>query len=99
MFFANMFSYRQRKRICAIAFTKTRRNLLARAATLAPLFARHGIVMRDDRLRDPHRHVSDAMPRSAPLRADPLMEPTVRATARDLKRTLDVLERYLLDAS
>ena len=28
MFFANIFSYGQRKRLCALAFEKTRRNLL-----------------------------------------------------------------------
>ena len=98
MFFANLFGYRQRKRICARAFTKTRRNLLSRAAELAPLFARHGIELRIDRLRDSHRHVSDASRDPRPLRAGPLIEPTVRATARDLNRTLDVLERYLLEA-
>lgn len=97
MFFANLFSYRQRKRICALAFTKTRRNLLARADELAQLFARRGIRLRLDRLNDPHRHVSDASRDPRPLRADPRQNPTVRGTARDLKRTLDELERYLAD--
>jgi NTE family protein len=97
MFFTNLFSYRQRKHICALAFTKTRRNLLARADELAPLLARRGIGLRLDRLNDPHRHVSDASRDPRPLRADPTQDPTVRATARDLKRTLDELERYLRD--
>jgi NTE family protein len=99
MFFANLFSYRQRKRICALAFTKTRRNLLVRADELAPLFARRGIHLRLDRLNDPHRHVSDASRDPRPLRADPTRDPTVRGTARDLKRTLDELERCLAEGS
>jgi NTE family protein len=52
MFFANIFSYWQRKRLCAIAFAKTRDNLRARAA---------------------HQ--------------------TVRQTKRELRHTLDQLER------
>ena len=99
MFFANLFSYRQRKRICALAFTKTRRNLLARADELAPLLARCGIGLRLDRLTDPHRHVLDASRDPRPLRADPTRDPSVRTMARDLERTLDELERYLLDAA
>lgn len=99
MFFANLFSYRQRKRICALAFTKTRRSLLDRAATLAPILARESIVLRLDRLNDPHRHVSDASRDPRPLHAAPSKVPSVRSTARDLKRALDELERYLRDAT
>ena len=58
MFFANLFSYRQRKRICALAYTKTRRNLVTRAAELAPVLREHGLTLRMDRLLDTHRHVS-----------------------------------------
>ena len=96
MFFANLFSYRQRKRICALAYTKTRRNLLMRAGELAPLLARHGIALRLDRLRDDHRHVTDAVRDPRALHADPSSPQTVRATAGDLSRTLDELERYLV---
>jgi hypothetical protein len=96
MFFANLFSYRQRKRICALAYTKTRRNLLLRADELAPLLARHGVALRLDRLRDDHRHVTDAVRDPRALHADPSSPQTVRATASDLSRTLDELERYLV---
>ena len=100
MFFANLFSYRQRKRICALAFTKTRRNLLARAAELAPLFARRGIRLRLDRLERSASARLGREPRSAPapraIRRG--IRPSAR-TARDLKRTLDELERYLADAA
>jgi predicted acylesterase/phospholipase RssA len=98
MFFANVFSYRQRKRICALAYTKTRRNLAARADELAPLLARHGITIRRDRLDDEHRHVTDAVRDPRRLRADPDETPSVRGTARDLERTLAALERHLARA-
>jgi predicted acylesterase/phospholipase RssA len=98
MFFANIFSYRQRKRICALAYTKTRRNLLDRAAELGPVFARHGIALRFDRLNDDHRHVTDAVRDPRPLHPDPERARNVRVTARDLSRTLDELERYLVGA-
>jgi hypothetical protein len=98
MFFANLFSYRQRKRICALAYTKTRRNLAARAAELEPALARHGVALRRDRLFDEHRHVSDALCDPRPLHVNPNREPTVRGIARDLERALRVLERHLVRA-
>ncbi len=98
MFFANLFSYRHRKRICALAYTKTRRNLLARAHELAPVLARHGVRIRVARLRDEHRHVTDALCDPRPLRADPDEPRTVRSAARNLERSLHALERYLASA-
>jgi predicted acylesterase/phospholipase RssA len=98
MFFANIFSYRQRKRLCALAFTKTRRNLLGRAERLVPMLARHGIRLNVDRLSDPHRHVSDAVRDPRPIRLRAMSELRVRDAARDLDRTLDELERYLVEA-
>jgi predicted acylesterase/phospholipase RssA len=98
MFFANLFSYKQRKRICALAFTKTRRNLLARADELEPVLTRHGIRIRRERLGDSYRHVTDAVRDPRPLRADPEAAVTVKTTARELDRTLRALERYLVRA-
>jgi len=97
MFFANPFSYRQRKRICALAFTKTRRNLAARAAELAPKLAKHGIRLRQDRVGDPHRHVANAVRDPRPLHSYPGRQASIRGAARDLKRALDELESYLVD--
>jgi NTE family protein len=97
MFFANPFSYRQRARICALAFTNTRRDLVARAAELAPKLEKHGIRLRRDRLGDPHRHVADAVRDPRPLHAHPGRQASVRSTAGDLKRVLDALERHLSD--
>ena len=95
MFFANLFSYRQRKRICALAYTKTRRNLLERADALQPVLEKHGLSLRFDRLREDHRHVTDAVCDPRPLRSDPDARISVRSTARDLDRTLRALERHL----
>ena len=95
MFFANIFSYAQRKRLCALAFSTTRQNLRARAATLAPQLARHGIALRDTRLADAGRSVNDALCDPRPLHSDARSAGSITATARDLSHTLDHLERFL----
>ena len=93
MFFANIFSYGQRKRLCALAFERTRRNLLTRADALAPVLRRHGIALRLDRLRDSTREVTAALNDPRPLHAQP--PGNVRHAARDLRHTLGHLERWL----
>jgi predicted acylesterase/phospholipase RssA len=97
MFFANIFSYWQRKRLCAIAFATTRKSLAARAAELAPGFARHGVTIRKDRLALPDRRVADALTDPRPLRAQP-HRLTVKRAARELSHTLDHLERAVAAA-
>jgi hypothetical protein len=92
MFFANIFSYRARRRLCKIAFAKTRQSLAARAESLAPALAKHGIAIRDDRLAQAQRGIGDALTDPRPLRAQP-EKLTVRRTARELAHTLDHLER------
>jgi hypothetical protein len=92
MFFANIFSYSQRKRLCALAFEKTRRNLLARADLMTPVWKRHGVALRMDRLHDPDRRVADALSDPRPLHHD-VRNATVRQTTRNLAHTLDQLER------
>jgi hypothetical protein len=96
MFFANIFSYRQRRRLCALAFERTRRNLLARSDVLSPALARHGITLRMDRLQDPARSENDALTDPRPLHAQARSD--VRRTARDLRHTLVHLERWLAGA-
>ena len=96
MFFANIFSYRLRNRLCALAFARTRQNLLARANALTPTLSRHGIKLRVDRLRDPARGVADALTDPRPLHAQ--VRGDVRRTARDLRHTLGHLERWLAGA-
>ena len=95
MFFANIFSYSQRRRLCATAFATTRYNLRVRAPMLEPLFARHGIRLRTDRLADSTRDVRAALVDPRPIRADPRARKSVRKTARELGATLDQLERWL----
>ncbi|HQU48573.1 MAG TPA: patatin-like phospholipase family protein [Casimicrobiaceae bacterium] len=95
MFFANIFSYSQRKRLCATAYATTRHNLRARAPQLAATLARHGITIREDRLADAARDVRAALVDPRPIRADPSAKRSVRSTARELAHTLDHLERFL----
>jgi len=92
MFFANIFSYTQRKRICESAYRKTRQRLLARRAILRPLLARHGIRLNVERLAEPHRPIRAALtdPRSLSMRP-----PSMRSAVRDLAHTLDHLEHWL----
>jgi predicted acylesterase/phospholipase RssA len=96
MFFANIFSYRQRRKLCALAFERTRWNLLRRADALAPTLSRHGIVLRRERLADPTRGVTDALNDPRPLHA--LARGDVHGTTRDLRHTLGHLERWLAGA-
>ena len=97
MFLANIFSYWQRKRLCAIAFAKTRASLAARAAALAPAFAQHGIAIRHDRLAQAQRRIEEALTDPRPLRARPAKH-SVRRSARELSHALDQLERAVAAA-
>jgi len=98
MFFASIFSYAQRKRLCAAAYQKTRQKLAERAETLAPQLARHGVALRIDRIRDPARDIADALTDPRPLNVGRGRKEGVRQTARDLAHTLDHLERWLATA-
>jgi predicted acylesterase/phospholipase RssA len=98
MFFASIFSYAQRKRLCAAAYAKTRSNIQARVETLEPLLARHGITIRRDRLDDPARKVTDAISDPRPLHTH-RDDHDVRQTTRDLTHTLDQLQRWLAGAT
>jgi hypothetical protein len=97
MFFANIFSYWQRKRLCALAFAKTRKSLVARAREIAPVLREHGIAIRGERLAEAGRTVTDALTDPRPLRHDPSQR-GVRQTARELRHTLDQLERAVATA-
>ena len=98
MFFASIFSYSQRKHLCAAAFRKTRENLERRAPALAPMLARYGIALRTDRLADATRAVDDALTDPRPLNVGKSRRSPVRQAARDLAYTLDHLERWLAAA-
>jgi len=98
MFFARIFSYSQRKRLCALAFATTREHLRTRAALIGPTLARHGITLRHERLDDASRTVKDALTDPRPLKPDARRRSTVRSTARELDHTLDHLERFVAAA-
>ena len=98
MFFASIFSYAQRKRLCAAAYQKTRQALAERADALAAQFARHGVTLRTDRLTDSTRTIVDALTDPRPLNVGQGRKGSVRRTTRDLAYTLDHLERWLAAA-
>ena len=83
MFHTNIFSYSSRQQVCAHAFTSTLADLRGRREVLAPLFARHGLRLRDEVLDDPSIGVADGL---GPRRR------RTEHTAR-LDRALDRLER------
>jgi len=86
MFFTNVFRYAERRRLAHHAYDATRRDLRRHAATLKPLLARHGIRLREERLRDRRRTFSTAM------ELEPA--PTHKVT-RNLTRVLDKLAAQL----
>ena len=98
MFFASIFSYSQRKRLCAAAYRKTRENLAERADSLAPQLARHGVTLRTDRLADSGRTIDSALTDPRPLNVGGPRKGSVRQATRDLAHTLDHLERWLATA-
>jgi hypothetical protein len=61
MFFKNVFSYNDRKRLAERAYQLTRRDLLRQADELEPMLARHGIELRRDALRDRSRSFAQAV--------------------------------------
>ena len=69
MFFARIFSYAQRRRLCALAFESTRAYLRRNAALVAPRLARHGLALRTARIDDAGRDVTDALDDARPLHA------------------------------
>jgi hypothetical protein len=85
LFFANTFSYRQRREIAEHAYQQTRRMLLDRQAGLTPQLARHGVTLDLRALSDPGRHLLGKRPPSArtPLGA------RLHATLDELQRRLD----------
>ena len=65
MFFANAFSYANRRRLCEHAYQRTRSELRERAGELAPVLARHGITLDRDHLAErTHRLVQRRVPGS-----------------------------------
>ena len=77
VFFANPFSFADRRWVCEHAYQTTRRELWIRRESLAPVLARHGLRLRVEQLTDPNRPVSTTL-----MVADDLNNPsTVLAAA------------------
>jgi NTE family protein len=55
LFFSNIFSYSNRRRVAEHAYQHTRVQLLEKIDVLAPLFARYDVRMNERALRDPKR--------------------------------------------
>ena len=92
MFFANIFSYTHRARLCETAYRNTRSRLLAQYGALEAMLARHGIRIDIDRLRERERPIHAALADPRPLFVEP---PSVKASAHALERTLDALAGWL----
>jgi len=88
MFFTNMFSYADRKRISEQAYRKTRDELLRRHDELAPKLARHGVSINRAVLAEPHRSLARRMAQLKRHRAR-----AIGLTALRLSDTLDDLGR------
>ncbi|MBV9286273.1 MAG: patatin-like phospholipase family protein [Hyphomicrobiales bacterium] len=85
IFFANMFSYADRRRLAEHAYRHTLKELERRAGELAPILARHGVALDSQALAE------DEMPRPDPSGATGKMWDTLRpleATLGELERTL-----------
>lgn len=65
LFFANTFSYRQRREMAEHAYQQTRQMLRDRQSELAPRLARHGVQIDTAVLTDPTRHLLAPARRSA----------------------------------
>jgi NTE family protein len=86
LFFANAFSFGARRRICQLGYRNTLDDLAARRDELRPLFAAHGITLRDDVLDDAHRSILTGLAHKPPR--------STETTAR-LRRALDDTEHLL----
>jgi predicted acylesterase/phospholipase RssA len=95
MFFARIFSYAQRRRLCALAFQSTRAELRRQRDVIAPRLSRHGLALREERLADTARDVVETLNDPRPLHSRRARHRSVRATTRDLEHALTHLERQL----
>lgn len=93
MFFTNIFSYSDRRRLCEHAYQRTREDLRRRADELEPVLARHGVSIDRDVLADASRRLSRPRTRA---RRSPAR--TLDRAATQLAQTLDVLEHALAGA-
>jgi NTE family protein len=87
MFFTNVFSYRDRRRLCEHAYQRTRIDLYRRRHELMPILKRHGLSLNLNILKD-HRY--SLLPR--PNRKSKV---SLHTTTDALDSSLDELQRWL----
>lgn len=92
MFFANMFSYSNRRRVCEHGYQCTRRDLLKNFDKLEPIFAHHGVRLRKDVLEDKERHFDTNESTSTDSRRH---YPYKNDTTNRLSDTLDQLSKKI----
>lgn len=86
MFFTNVFSFSNRRRVCQLGYRNTLQDLRNRAESLRPVLAAHGIRLRDEVLEDKHRTVLSGLGKAPPR--------STETTAR-LRRALDETEHLI----
>lgn len=86
MFFTNVFSYRDRRRLCEHAYQQTRRDLYRRRHELRPILARHGLDLDVPILKNHRRSL---------LAGDQGRQIWLRSTTDALDESLDELQRWL----
>jgi predicted acylesterase/phospholipase RssA len=90
MFFTNVFSYSDRRRLCEHAYQRTREDLRRRHAELSDALGRHGVTIDHEALADEHRTLLTRGHKKNHRQPDELGQ-----TAAKLDQTLDRLERLL----
>lgn len=61
MFFTNVFSFANRKKVCEHAYRSTRRKLWRNRKRMAPILERHGLILRADELEDENRDLWESV--------------------------------------
>jgi predicted acylesterase/phospholipase RssA len=92
MFFTNVFSFANRQHVCEHAYQITRRDLRGRRQELAPIFARHGLSLREDVLDDRERHFWTDIEKAQPCGQH---SPQRHSVSDELGAGLDRLEGWL----
>jgi predicted acylesterase/phospholipase RssA len=90
LFFTNVFSYADRRRLCEHAYQQTRDDLRRRAASLKPILSRHGLALDEDMLRDRSRTL---MPRASEAQRLEKVLQNLSETLGRLEPLLDTTEK------
>jgi NTE family protein len=87
MFFTNVFSYRDRARLCEHAYQRTRTDLYRRRHELKPILERHGMSLDVAALKDHRRTLLNRPRRHARV--------SLQKTASALDHSLEELQRWI----